>query len=59
MLIYQVQTFMTKECDNFEARNHMHIDIDVKYEELCKNILSSIHASNHQNGYAARHKNIK
>ena len=30
MLIYQVQSFMSKECDNFKRSHHMHIGINVK-----------------------------
>ena len=50
MLIYQVQSFMTKECDNFKASYHMHMGIDMKYEKSCINISTSIRASNHQMG---------
>ena len=50
MLIYQIQSFMTKECDNFKTSHHMHIGIDMKCEKSCINIPTSIYASNHQMG---------
>ena len=50
MLVYLVQSFMTKECDNFKISHHMHVGIDMKYERPCINITTSIHAYNHQIG---------
>jgi len=50
MLIYLVQSFMTKECDDFKPSHHMHVGVYMKYERPCINIPTSIHASNHQIG---------